>query len=242
MSGGFSGRFSGHFGGGFARSRPAPTPGPMRPRRAVVRPGFSSASIPAPLLPTPPVVRRPLLFARRFVPFAFRRPFGFFALNQGFGLSFCSSFFGFGLPPRHFFFNGFFNCFPEPFLVPFAPVAEPVLIESAPAIVAQQSPLAGQATSKGAIVEDNSSEAQAFGSARPGCERSLTLLQLQDGSMYGLTEHWIEGGQLHYRTSYGGENAVPFEQIDFDKTIELNAECGVEFALRPKPVRSKPDL
>ena len=106
MSGGFSGRssgrLSGHLGVGFARSRPTLAPGPVRPRTVVVRPGFSSASVPAPLLPTPrrparvfPVVRRPLLVARPFVPFAFRRPFGFFAVNQGFELSSCSSFFGF---------------------------------------------------------------------------------------------------------------------------------------------------
>ncbi len=71
--------------------------------------------------------------------------------------------------------------------------------------------------------------------AKPGAERPLTLLQLQDGSMYGLADYWIEGDRLHYLTSYGGENSVPFGQIDLEKTVKLNAERGIEFVLRPKP-------
>ena len=65
-------------------------------------------------------------------------------------------------------------------------------------------------------------------------EQPVTLLQLVDGPMYGLTDYWIEGDQLHYVTTYGGRNAVPIERIDFAKTAELNADQGVEFVLRPK--------
>ncbi len=73
----------------------------------------------------------------------------------------------------------------------------------------------------------------------PGAEqppaRPVTLLMLKNGWMYGLTEYWIEDGRLHYVTTYGGENSVPLEQVDFDRTVQLNAERGVEFVLRPKP-------
>ncbi len=65
--------------------------------------------------------------------------------------------------------------------------------------------------------------------------RPITLLQLKNGWMYGLTDYWIEDGRLHYVTTYGGENSVALEQIDFDETVRLNAERGVEFVLRPKP-------
>lgn len=54
-------------------------------------------------------------------------------------------------------------------------------------------------------------------------EEPLVLLQLLDGSMYGLTRYCLQGATLHYATSYGGENSVPLERIDFAKTIELNA-------------------
>jgi hypothetical protein len=66
-------------------------------------------------------------------------------------------------------------------------------------------------------------------------ELPMTLLQLRDGSMYGLTEYWIEGDELHYVTTYGGQNSVPIQRIDFEKTASLNADRGVEFVLRPKP-------
>jgi len=71
--------------------------------------------------------------------------------------------------------------------------------------------------------------------AEPPPARPITLLQLKNGWMYGLTDYWIEDGRLHYLTTYGGENSVPLEEIDFDKTVQLNAERGVEFVLRPKP-------
>ncbi len=65
-------------------------------------------------------------------------------------------------------------------------------------------------------------------------EQRITLLQLRDGSMYGLTDYWFEDGELHYTTTYGGQNCVPFEHIDFEKTLQLNADRGVPFALPPQ--------
>ena len=62
-----------------------------------------------------------------------------------------------------------------------------------------------------------------------------TFLQLTNGSMYALKSYWLEGDRIRYITSYGGENSVPTSQIDFGKTIELNAAQGVKFELRPKP-------
>jgi hypothetical protein len=62
-----------------------------------------------------------------------------------------------------------------------------------------------------------------------------TLLQLTDGSMYGLTAYWLEGDRLHYITNYGGENFLPLSRIDLGKTMELNAARGIHFELAPKP-------
>ena len=67
-------------------------------------------------------------------------------------------------------------------------------------------------------------------------ESPITLLQLRDGSMYGLTDYWVKGDELHYRTTYGGENSVPFERIDFEKTAELNADHDAPFILPPRSV------
>ena len=72
--------------------------------------------------------------------------------------------------------------------------------------------------------------------AAPGTktERPVKLLQLVDGSMYGLTDYWVEGARLHYITNYGGENSVLLERIDFGKTLQMNADRGVKFELQPR--------
>jgi len=68
-------------------------------------------------------------------------------------------------------------------------------------------------------------------------EPPMTLLQLRDGSMYGLIEYWVEGDELHYVTTYGGRNSVRIQHINFEKTANLNADRGVEFVLRPRPAQ-----
>src|SRR4029077_13632200 len=67
--------------------------------------------------------------------------------------------------------------------------------------------------------------------------RPITLLQLRDGSIYGLTDYWAKDGELHYSTTYGGQDSVPFEQIDLEKTLQLDADRGVPFVL---PLQSVP--
>jgi hypothetical protein len=67
-------------------------------------------------------------------------------------------------------------------------------------------------------------------------ERPITLLQLRDGSMYGLTDYWVKDGELHYTTTYGGRDSVPFARIDLEKTVQLNADRRVPFVLRPQSV------
>jgi hypothetical protein len=70
-------------------------------------------------------------------------------------------------------------------------------------------------------------------------EPQVTLLQLKDGSMYGLTAYWVEGGKLHYITNYGGANAIPLDRIDFAKTVQLNASRGQAFVLQEKSAAGK---
>ena len=68
-------------------------------------------------------------------------------------------------------------------------------------------------------------------------EQPVTLLQLRDGSMYGLVDYWVEDGQLHYTTTYGGQDSLGLDRIDLEKTVQLNAERGIQFVLRPKTPR-----
>jgi hypothetical protein len=64
---------------------------------------------------------------------------------------------------------------------------------------------------------------------------AITLLRLKNGWMYGLTDYWVEGNDLHYVTNYGGKDSIPLDQIDLATTIRLNSERGVEFSLHTKP-------
>jgi hypothetical protein len=60
-----------------------------------------------------------------------------------------------------------------------------------------------------------------------------TILQLKNGSMYGLRDYWLTGGRLYYLTNYGGQNSVPLSDIDFAKTNQLNADRGGKFSIQP---------
>jgi len=82
--------------------------------------------------------------------------------------------------------------------------------------------------------EFRSSQTGQSDSARTG-PVSDTLLYLADGTNLDVTSYWLAGGELHYITSYGGENAVPIEQVDLQRTVNANAARGVPFTLRPGP-------
>ena len=68
----------------------------------------------------------------------------------------------------------------------------------------------------------------------PQNEKPVTLMQLRDGSMYGLVDYWVENGQLHYTTTYGGQDVVGLDRVDMVKTAQLNEGRGIQFAPRPK--------
>lgn len=73
---------------------------------------------------------------------------------------------------------------------------------------------------------------ESSGTSAVKVERPVTLLQLRDGSMYGLIRYWVHGERLHYVTDYGGEDDLPLERIDFAKTTQLNASRGTPLVLQ----------
>jgi hypothetical protein len=160
--------------------------------------------------------------------------------RRSFGFGGCAAY---GSPANSFFFGNGFNCFNggifffDPFFFGFTSSSwygSPGWSGNV-SIVPTEAPLPvspGESDS----VDRNSSNAEGNeGKEHAKHESPVTLLQLRDGSMYGLTEYWVEGDELHYFTTYGGEDSVPLGHVDFEKTIKLNADRGVEFVLRPKP-------
>jgi hypothetical protein len=207
--------------------------------------------VPAPRLPRP----RP---SARFVSTSH---FGFFPRHRRFGFAGCPVF---AVPGNSFFFGGRFNCFNEgffldPFLFGFfgswdfygssfgAPLwyggdANPPDMtyppeEPGPPDSSTISPAENNLSNSLSNSEDTAAPPANPPHANPqDDQRPVTLLQLRDGSMYGLTDYWVEDAELHYKTTYGGQNSVSFDKVDFEKTLQLNADRGVPFILRPNHV------
>lgn len=80
-------------------------------------------------------------------------------------------------------------------------------------------------------------ELKAKPAAAPSARMSslLTLLVFKENSLSAVTDYWLAGGQLHYKSFSGAESAVPVERIDLDMTAYLNWQRGGKFVLRPKP-------
>lgn len=65
------------------------------------------------------------------------------------------------------------------------------------------------------------------------------VLYLKDGTSYAVTRYWVAGGKLHYVTAYGGENSIPIENVNVQKTVDENAALGHPFTLTPAPAPSQ---
>lgn len=60
-------------------------------------------------------------------------------------------------------------------------------------------------------------------------------IYLKDGASYGVTDYWLADGNLHYITNYGGENSIPVERLDLQRTVDENTTLGVSFILSNQP-------
>lgn len=65
----------------------------------------------------------------------------------------------------------------------------------------------------------------------PGAD--TTVLYLKDGTSFGVVDYWLEGGRLHYVTTYGGANAMALDELDLQRTVDENSNQGIDFTLRP---------
>ena len=158
---------------------------------------------------------------------AFPRPVRFFPRHGQFGFSGCT---GFGFSQRHFGFAGGFNCFNDGIFF------DPFLLGgfgSVPGLSDAYQQIDSDASNQ----MSDSSDSTAPYASNPNDDQPITLLQLLDGSMYGLTSYHVVGHELQYTTDYGAQNSIPLDRIDFTQTLRLNAERHVSFVLEPKPSR-----
>ncbi|HEV7968089.1 MAG TPA: hypothetical protein VGP19_10980 [Candidatus Acidoferrales bacterium] len=60
----------------------------------------------------------------------------------------------------------------------------------------------------------------------------LTLIALKSEAIYAVTDYWLDNGRLNYALSSGTDQSVDLAEIDWGKTLGLNAERGVTVTLR----------
>ena len=86
----------------------------------------------------------------------------------------------------------------------------------------------------------------AYGEERP----DLPQIYLKDGTILNVTDYWLVDDQLRFSmTEEGGakpaEQAVPFDEVDLQKTVDANTRRGFRFVLRNEPfeqyLRDHPD-
>jgi hypothetical protein len=84
-----------------------------------------------------------------------------------------------------------------------------------------------------------------------GEERGLIALYLNDGTVYGAIDYWFVNGDIHFTmVEEGGDRAVehviPFDELDLQRTIDVNTKRGFRMVLRDEPwqqyLKDHPDL
>lgn len=60
----------------------------------------------------------------------------------------------------------------------------------------------------------------------------FTLFALKTGSVYAVTDYWVDNGSLSYVLSNGSEGTVDLQEIDWGTTTQLNSERNVRVTLR----------
>lgn len=184
-----------------------------------------------------------------FEGFPSRHRFDFLPFQNQFGFGFCPPFSGFGFRRYHFFFDENFDCFGGRFFIDslfFGSFSGNLgidgtlielgaldgNIEASAGTTAENEMNHGFRGSTAAGTENTVAKGEGLPAGPAKDERPSTLLVLLEGSMYGLTDYWLEDNRLHYLTTYGAQNSVPIESIDFEKTFQANKERGIEFAPR----------
>ncbi len=67
----------------------------------------------------------------------------------------------------------------------------------------------------------------------------VVQLVLKDGTIFGVNYYWLADGRLNYITTYNIQTSIPIDDLDLQKTVDLNYKRGVTFALTPQPPNSQ---
>ena len=57
---------------------------------------------------------------------------------------------------------------------------------------------------------------------------------MKDGSVFLMRDYWVANGKIHY-VNGGGENELPLDEVDIQKTVDVNAKRGITVTLKASP-------
>ncbi|MGB6482625.1 MAG: hypothetical protein WBE86_03975 [Candidatus Acidiferrales bacterium] len=66
----------------------------------------------------------------------------------------------------------------------------------------------------------------------------VVKLVLKDGTIFGVNYYWLADGRLNYITTYNIQTSIPLDDLDLQKTVDLNYKLGITFTLTPQPPTS----
>lgn len=72
-------------------------------------------------------------------------------------------------------------------------------------------------------------------------QQPVVKLVLKDGTIFGVYSYWLQNNQLFYVTTYNIKTSIPVDDLDLQKTVDLNAKLGMKFVLSPKPPDQQQD-
>jgi hypothetical protein len=58
---------------------------------------------------------------------------------------------------------------------------------------------------------------------------------LKDGTIFDVYSYWAQNDRLFYITTYNIKTSIPLDDLDLQKTVDLNQKLGVTFTLSNKP-------
>lgn len=65
-------------------------------------------------------------------------------------------------------------------------------------------------------------------------------LVLKDGTVFGVTSYWLVNDRLFYITTYKIQSSIPIDQLDLQKTVDMNWKRGIAFTLTPQAPDQEP--
>jgi hypothetical protein len=71
--------------------------------------------------------------------------------------------------------------------------------------------------------------------------RALPQLYLKDGTVYNVTDYWLENRQIHFTMpeesgAKSVEQVIGFDELDLQRTVDVNTQQGFGFVLRSEPM------